>query len=266
MSPAGRALHAEWTKTRTVRSSGWLLAGITILTLGLGAVIAASVRFDGCAPQGGQCDIDATRIALSGVYVGQIAAVVFGVLVASSEYATGTIRTTLAAVPRRWLTLVAKTIAVTGPVLVASLLAVTGSLLVARTVLPSNGFTPAHGYPALSLGDTTTLRACAGTVLYLFLIALIGLGVALIVRNTGAAIAISLSLLFVFPIVATLVSEPRWREWLTEWAPMTAGLAVQTSRGLETMPVGPWQGLAILAAYAGAALAMGGILLEVRDA
>ena len=146
------------------------------------------------------------------------------------------------------------------------MLAVAGSLLVARAVLPANGFTPAHGYPALSLRDSATLRASAGTVLYLCLIALLGLGVALIVRNTGAAIATALSLLFVFPIVATLVTEPRWREWLTEWAPMSAGLAVQATRGLDAMPVGPWQGLAVLAAYAGAALAVGGILLEVRDA
>ncbi len=98
------------------------------------------------------------------------------------------------------------------------------------------------------------------------LIALLGLGVALIVRNAGAAIATALSLLFVFPIVGTLVTEPRWREWLTEWAPMSAGLAVQATRGLDAMPVGPWQGLAVLGLYAGAALAVGGILFEVRDA
>ena len=266
MTVATRALHAEWTKARTIRSSGWLLVGVTTLTLGLGAMVAASARFDGCASPGGECDVDSTRIALSGVYVGQVAAVLFGVLVVSSEYATGTIRTTLTAVPRRWLTVVAKAVVVAGPVFLTAVLAVAGSLLVARTVLPANGFTPAHGYPALSLGDSATLRACVGTVLYLCLIALLGLGVALIVRNAGAAIATALSLLFVFPIVGTLVTEPRWREWLTEWAPMSAGLAVQATRGLDTMPLGPWQGLAVLGVYAGAALAVGGILLEVRDA
>ena len=266
MTVASRTLHAEWTKVRTVRSSGWLLVGITTLTLGLGALVAASVRFDGCAPPGGDCDVDATRIALSGVYVGQVAAVLFGVLVVSSEYATGTIRTTLTAVPRRWVVLGAKAVVVAGPVLLAAVLAVVGSLLVARAVLPANGFTPAHGYPALSPSDPATMRAGVGTALYLCLIALLSLGVALIVRNAGAAIATALSLLFVFPIVGTLVSEPRWREWLTEWAPMSAGLAVQASRGLDTMPVGPWQGLTVLAAYAGAVLAVGVVLFEIRDA
>ncbi len=52
MIVATRALHAEWTKARTVRSSGWLLVGVTTLTLGLGALVAASVRFDGVRSAG----------------------------------------------------------------------------------------------------------------------------------------------------------------------------------------------------------------------
>ena len=220
MSVATRTLHAEWTKVRTVSSSGWLLVGIATLTLGLGVLVAASVRFAECAPPGGECLVDPTRVALSGVYAGQVAAV----------------------------------------------LSVAGSLLVGRVVLPVNGFTPANGYPALSPTDPATLRASVGTVLYLGLIALLSLGVALVVRHSGAAIATTLGLLFVFPLIAALVTEPRWREWLTEWAPMSAGLAVQATRGLDAAPVGPWQGLGVLAAYAVAALVLGGVALEVRDA
>jgi ABC-2 type transport system permease protein len=103
-------------------------------------------------------------------------------------------------------------------------------------------------------------------VLYLCLIALLSLGVSLAVRNAAAAMATVLSLLFVFPIVGALVTEPRWREWFTEWSPMSAGLTVQATRGLDAMPVGPWQGLAVLAAYAGTTLVVGGLLLELRDA
>jgi ABC-2 type transport system permease protein len=261
-----RALHAEWTKLWSVRSTGWLLVGVTTLTVGLGAVVVWSVRFDGCAPPGGECDVDTTRIALSGVYVGQVAAAVLGVLVVSSEYATGLMRTTVAAVPRRWVTMLAKVAVVLGPMLVAGVLAVAGSLLVATAVLPTNGFTPAHGYPALSLADSATLRASTGTVLYLALMALLGLGVALIVRNTAAAVATVLSLLFVFPLVAAFVSEPRWREWLSEWSPMSAGLAVQATKGIADLPVGPWHGLGVLALYAGTALLVGVVLLERRDA
>jgi ABC-2 type transport system permease protein len=249
-----------------VRSSGWLLLGVTALTISLGALIVWSTRFDGCAQGPAGCEVDTTRIALSGVYVGQVAAVLLGVLPVSSEYATGTIRTTLAAGPRRWPTFVAKAAVVAGPVLLAAALAVVGSLVVGRAFLPANGFTPARGFPPLSLGDPATFRAGVGTALYLCLIALLSVGVALTVRNTAAAISTVLSLLFVFPILGTLVTEPHWREWLTDWSPMSAGLAVQATRGLDAMPVGPWQGLSVSAAYAAAALLLGGILFQVRDA
>ena len=57
----------------------------------------------------------------------------------------------------------------------------------------------------MSLGDSATVRAAAGTALYLCLIALLGVGVAVIIRNTGAAIAVVLCLLFVFPVLQALV-------------------------------------------------------------
>jgi ABC-2 type transport system permease protein len=255
-----RALHAEWTKLRTVRSTGWLLLGVTVLTVGLSTLIAWSTPHDGCVPDDGACDLDSTRLALAGVHVGQLAAVVFGVLVASSEYATGTMRTTLAAVPRRYATFVAKAVVVSGPVLVAAVLGVAGSLLAARSVMPDSGFAN------VALDDSTTLRAAVGTALYLCLVALLSLGVALIVRNTGGAIGGVLSLLFVFPILAELVTQPDWRERLTEWSPMSAGLAVQATTNLEDLPIGPWQGLGVLAAYAVAGLALGWLALERRDA
>ena len=67
-------------------------------------------------------------------------------------------------------------------------------------------------------------------------------------------------------MLETLVSEQRWREWLAEWALMSAGMAVQATRGLDAMPEGPWQDVAVLAAYAGAALLLGGVLFQLRDA
>ena len=63
-----------------------------------------------------------------------------------------------------------------------------GSVLAGRLILPGHGYTPANGYPALSLADGTVLRAAAGTVLYLALIALLSLGVATAVRDSAVAI------------------------------------------------------------------------------
>jgi ABC-2 type transport system permease protein len=49
-------------------------------------------------------------------------------------------------------------------------------------------------------------------------------------------------------------------------APMTAGLAIQATTSLRTLPISPWAGLGVLAAWAAAALLLGGMLLHLRDA
>ncbi|HZM79967.1 MAG TPA: hypothetical protein VFC19_29895 [Candidatus Limnocylindrales bacterium] len=261
------ALRTEWTKFRTVRSSGWLLVGVAGLTVSLSTLTCLSFRVDSCLPEPGTtCDVDTTRLALIGVYLGQVAAVILGVLVAGSEYATAMMHASLTAVPRRAAVFVAKAWVVLIPVLAAGLPGVYGALLAAQAIQPGNGFTTANGYARLSLTDPLTVRAGFGTVLYLGLVALLGLGIAMAVRSTVTAISTVLTLLFGFPFLAMLVSEPRWKEWLTEYSPMSAGLAVQATRGLDTLPVGPWQGLGVLAAYAGAALLMGGAAFKLRDA
>ena len=83
-----------------------------------------------------------------------------------------------------------------------------GSLLAGRLILPGHGFTAAHGFPPLSLGDGPVLRAAAGSVLYLALIALLSLGIATAVRDSAAAIGVVLGLLYLFPIVAAVVTDP----------------------------------------------------------
>ncbi len=161
------ALHAEWTKLRTVASTGWLLLGVIAATVALSATAAAARS---CGPAAG-CHPDLTRLSLTGIGLGQAIVVTVAVLAVSGEYATGMIRTTLAAVPRRAVVLGAKAMVVTAGVLAAGALAVSGSLLAGRLILPGHGFSPAHGYPDLSLGSGPVLRAAAGSVLYLALIA-----------------------------------------------------------------------------------------------
>ena len=91
------------------------------------------------------------------------------------------------------------------------------------------------------------LRAAAGSVLYLALIALLGLGVASAVRDSAVAIGIVLGLLYLFPIVAAVVSDPHVQRHLQQVAPMTAGLEIQATTGLRSLPLSPWAGLGVLA-------------------
>ena len=255
------ALHAEWTKLRTVAGTVWLLVATVILTV---AVSAAAVASSSCASAG--CGVDQAKISFIGVDLGQAMVAVLAVMAFGSEYSTGMVRVTLAAIPRRGTVLTAKAVAVCGPVLVAATVAVLGSLLIGRLVLPGKGFTAGHGYGALSLTDGPILRAAAGSVLYLGLIALLSLGTAAVMRDGAAAIGTVLGLLYLFPIVISLVSDATWHRHLEQIGPMTAGMAVQATLNLKSQPIAPWTGLGVLAAWAAAALLAGGLLLRLRDA
>jgi ABC-2 type transport system permease protein len=259
-----RALHGEWTKLRTLQSTGWLLLGLVAGTVGVGALTTWSVP-TGCLDPDAGCREDLARINLAGVYVAQIAVVVLATLAVTAEYGTQTVRATLAAEPRRGLVFAAKAIVVTVLVAVSGGLGVLGALAAGRPLLTRNGFTTAAGYPPLSLGDEPVLRAAGGTVLYLMLVGLLCLGAGIIVRHTAGALATVLAALFVTPIIASLFTG-RWAEWITKYGPMTAGLSIQATERLDQLLIGPWQGLGVLAAYAAATLLAGAILFKVRDA
>jgi ABC-2 type transport system permease protein len=176
------------------------------------------------------------------------------------------IRTTLAAMPQRVWVLAAKATVVTAVTLAAAVPAVLGSVLAGRLILPGHGYTPANGYPVLSLANATVLRAAAGTVLYLALIALLSLGIAAAVRDAAVAIGAVLGLLYLFPILTQVAGSPAMARHLQQIGPMTAGLEIQASTGLRGLPIGPWAGLGVLAAWAAAALLAGTLVLRLRDA
>jgi ABC-2 type transport system permease protein len=254
-------LHAEWTKLRTAPGTAGLLAAAVALTIAVSAAAAVATR---CPAAG--CGQDPAKVSLTGVYLGQVAVAIVAVQAIGGEYSSGMIRTTLAAMPRRTTVLAAKAVLVTGLTLAAGILAIAGSLLAGRLILPGHGFTAAHGFAPLSLADGPVLRAAAGSVLYLALIALLSLGAATAVRDSAVAIGLVLGVLYLFPIVAAVVSNSHVQRHLQQMAPMTAGLDIQATTGLRSLPLSPWAGLGVLAAWAAAALLAGGLVLRLRDA
>ncbi|MFZ0387852.1 MAG: ABC transporter permease [Solirubrobacteraceae bacterium] len=256
-----RALHAEWTKLRTLHANGWLLLATVALFIALSAVVTLALHYS----SGGHGQ-DITKLSLAGIYIGQAIVAILAVVSICSEYSTGMIAVTLTAIPRRASMLAAKAITLTGLVVAAATLAVLGSMLASRLVLPGHGFTPAHGYAVLSLTHALTLRAAGGSVLYLALIALLSLGVATAVREAAVAVGIVLGLLYLFPILAALVTDPSLRRHLQQIAPMNAGLAIQDTTNLRHLPIAPWAGLGVLAAWAAVSLIVGALLLHFRDA
>jgi ABC-2 type transport system permease protein len=256
------ALHAEWTKLRTVSGPAWLLLGVVALTI---AVSTAAVGATHC-PQDLTCPVDTTKLSLTGVQLGQAVVAILAVLTISNEYGSGMIRTTLAAMPNRLAVLAAKAILVAALVLAAGAVAVFGSVLAAHLILPGHGFTAARGFHPVWLSYGPTLRAACGSVLYLGLIALMSLGVAVIVRDSATSIGVVLALLYLFPIVLAFVGNPHWQHRLDRWTPTVAGLTIQATTGLRGLAISPWGGLGVLAIWAAAGLVAGALALRLRDA
>jgi ABC-2 type transport system permease protein len=248
----GRVLHAEWTKLRTEPAARWLLPGIVLATVlvSLFAVAAANCRRGGCA-------VDPAVLSLAGVQLGQALVVMVAVLTIGGEQSTGLLRTTFTAAPGRILVLAAKAILVGGLTLVAGTVAVLGCVAAGRVILPGNGIR----LPA----DGAMLRAAVGSVLYLVLIGLLALGVAAAIRDSAASAGAVFGLLYAVPLVASVINDLELQRTLRRFAPMPAGLAVQATTGLDELPIGPWPGLAVLAAWSAAALVLGALLLHRRD-
>jgi ABC-2 type transport system permease protein len=240
------AVHAEWTKLRTSPGTIGLLLAMVVATIG-GSVTAAAATT--CAS--GDCGQDLTKMSLTGVQLGQAVVAILAVLVIGNEYSTGMVRVTLTASPRRTRVLAAKAVIVTGVVAATAVLAVLGSLAAGRFILPAHEF---------------VLRPAVGSVLYLVLVGLLSLGTATAARNPAAAIGIVLGLIYVFPIVTLVVSDPGWQKHMQQVGPMSAGLAVQATVHVDALPIGPWKGLGVLALWALTALLAGGLLFERRDA
>jgi ABC-2 type transport system permease protein len=239
------ALHAEWTKWRTTAGPVWLALGVVAVTVAMSAAVAATID-----PRDA---IDPVKVSLTGVQLGQTVVAVLAVLVAAGEYGTGMVHMTLTAVPRRTVVLAAKAWIVAGPVSIAGVLAVAGSLIAGRR--------------NLEFAVTgAALRAAAGSVLYLVLIGLLSLGIAVLTRNSTVAIGVVLGLLYLFPILLNVVSDPHWQRRIQQIAPSNAGLAVQATVDVAALPIGPWAGLGVVAAWAAGALVAGGLALNLRDA
>jgi len=233
-----------------------------MLTIAVGAATASATT---CGAGTG-CPIDPTKVSLTGIEVGQAVVAVLAVLVISDEYSTGMIRTTFTAMPRRWMVLAAKAAVLTGVVLVSAAAAVAGSLAAGRLILTANGITAAHGFAVVSLAHGPTVRAAAGSVLYLALVGLLALGIATIARDSAAATGAVLGILYVPPVIALFLgSGPAWQRWAGRYTPTNAGLTILNTTGLREV-ISPWAGLGVLAASAAAALLAAGVLLRLRDA
>lgn len=251
--------RAEWTKMRTVRSTMWTLLAMAIITVGISIIAGTTIasRWNSFSVIQ-RLSFDPTRISLRGLLFGQLIIGVLGVLVMSAEYGTGTIRATLAAVPRRPRVLVAKAAvffvvaAIAGEVLAFSGFFVGQSLLVS----------PA---PHAVLSQPGVLRAVIGGGLIIAVLGLFAMGLATIIRHSAGAITAYVGVLLVVPIVLqalpSSISQP-----ILKFMPFSISDTMTSVVANGTSAFSPWVGFALLVGYAAAALIVGGWLLVRRDA
>lgn len=252
----GGVLRAEGRKLHTVRSTWWaLLAGlaVTIATAGvLGALLPSHLSVHE------KSTIDSVRVSLGGLHVAQITAGLLGILTITSEYSSGMIRATLAAVPQRRLLLTAKGLVLTGAVAATATAGCFAAYLVFQAFLPDAD--PMR----TTLATPGVGRAVAGAGLYLTVLALLGFGLGAMLRSSAGAVAALFGLLFIPNLLAALLPQS-WQDRIGGYLPMNAGDAIYTSRPQAHM-LGPWTGLAVFTAYAALALAAGFTLITRRDA
>jgi hypothetical protein len=254
----GGVLHAEWLKIRSVRSTAWTLAATIVITVGIGAIgtFAEASRWSHLSV-GQRLAFDPTSRSLTGLLLGQLAIGVLGILVITSEYATGTIRSTLAAVPSRPLMLGAK-VAIFGLVaLVASEVVAFASFFVGQAILSGSA-------PHATLGQPGVLRAVAGSGLYLVVLGLLALGIGVIVRHTAGAITTFVAAVLVLPLLVSALPSSL-ANGIEKFLPFTIG---QTMKAVtpQASSFSPWVGLVILVGYTAVVLVAGGWLLVKRDA
>lgn len=251
-----RVLYAEWIKMRSLRSTTLTLLAAVVAMIALAWIVGAATnshwtRMDLVE----RLRFNAVDRSLAGVHLAQLAVGALGVLVMSGEYATGMVRTTLSAVPRRLPVLWAKAALYA----VVTFLLMLGSSLVAFLV--GQHFLASHG---TTLSAPHAWRAIFGTAGYLTAVVLLAVALGFIIRSTAGGIATLFGLLLVLPGIGLLLPTD-WQTHTVPYLPSNAGESIYRAAPDPTA-LSPTTGLLVLVIWVVAALAVAALLLERRDA
>ena len=254
------AMDSEFAKIRSVRSTFWTLLVCLVLSVGISVLIAAvtSANWDSIDASS-RSTMDMSSV-VAGVYFGVLVTGVLGVLVVSTEYGTGMMRTSLTAFPRRGTLFVAKAVVLTLVVLLVGLIIAFASYALASP------FYTKHGVD-LSLSQGANVRALLAVPVYLTLIALMGFGLGFLLRHTAAAISGLVGLLFVIPIITNFLPGTAGKD-INKIVPSNAGSAMMITHAStsSTPPLSPLGGLVTLLIWTAVLVLPALALFRRRDA
>ncbi|MGW1284930.1 ABC transporter permease [Streptomyces sp. NPDC002586] len=253
---AVQVIRSEWTKIRSVASTVWTLSLAVVVTIALGMLISAlsRSRLDSM-PVRDRPAFDPTYVSFAGMSLGQLAMIVFGVLVVSNEYSTGMIRVSLAAVPQRATFLFSKIAVATGLALVVGMCTSFAAFFLGQAML---------GPHRARIGDPGVLRAVLGGGLYMTLIAMFSMGVAAMLRSPMLSLGVLMPFFF---LISSILGGVDATKKIGRFLPDQAGSRImQVVPRADDVPYGPWGGLGIMVLWVLGALAGGYVLLQRRDA
>ena len=252
-----RVVRSEWTKLRTLPSTAWSLLAAVALIVGFGALYCLVRVTRPPSDPAAAAAFDPTAVSLSGVQVAQLAVGILGVLLVAGEYATGTIRVSLTAVPRRLPVLWGKAIVFALTTLVLCLPAIVAAFLVGQSILSAKGLDS-------SLGDPGVARAVLGSALLLSAVGLLGLGLGALLRSTAWAVAGLFGVLFGPQLLAGFLPAS-WSDTIYPYLPVPAGAAVANVRP-DPLALAPWAGFGLFCLYTAVVLAVAAWRLARGDA
>ncbi len=274
-------VRSEVVKILTLRSTA-LTLGITVAAALLITGLVSNAALGHSA--GFYVGFDPTQTSLTGMVVAGLTGGVFGALIITGEYSSGTIRASLAATPRRPILLAAKIGVTAAAVIVFCEILSFASFFLGQAIL-SGQQTPSasdlqqsgqgpigpggkalltHLSTHASLASPGAFRAVWMTGLFIALLALMSFGLGLIVRSTAGALAAFVGVTFVFPLVARGISQH-----LVRYVPtniLVNSVMSTVPNGGPYPPLSAPVGLLVMALYAAVPLAVGVVLFTKRDA
>jgi hypothetical protein len=247
-----QVMRAELTKIITLRSTLWTLLVTVLGTIGVTILATHGV---GHHNPGWFQGFDPTNQAMSGLALGTLAIGVFGVLSVTGEYGTGTIRSSLAAAPRRPLFLGGKILVIGATSLAVGEVLTFASFWIGQATLSS------IGAPTAALNQPGVLRAVALSGAFLALLGLLGLGLGVIIRHTAGAMAAFVGVTFLIPLL--IRSIPGDPSRFTPVGILANSVSAVVPQGNNvSAPVG----FALMVLYSAVVLGLGAVLIARRDA
>lgn len=255
-----RVIRSEWIKLHTVRSIVITLLASAVVVVGIG-LLAAAIKSgdittpDGRRPGGPGFTDDSTAVSLSGTQLAQLIVAIVGVLLVTSEYSTGSMRSTLAAVPRRLPVLFAKLTVFAVVVFVVELVAVLVAFLVGQGILGDKG---------VSISDTGVLAAIIGASLTIVGMGLIGVALGFLLRSTAAGIAVAVGVFFLLPALLGIFSAG-FQDAVRPYLPSSAGMSL-TSVSRNPDYLAYWPAIILLVGWVAVFVLGAAVRLKRSDA